>query len=61
MEDKEIQPMEVMTQNYLDIDFCDNCGAPIREGETVHLDVAHEHAGIIPAYCPKCASMEAKE
>lgn len=59
MEDDKIAlPMEVMKQDWLDVDFCDDCGASIKEGETIHLDIEREHAGIIPAYCTKCVPKE---
>lgn len=47
--------MEKMEQTWLDRDICDECGEEISYGEPIFLDVEHEHNGIIPAYCSKCA------
>ena len=52
--------LEKITQGWLANDYCDNCDVPIPHGEPIWLDVEHEYAGIIPAYCEKCAKKKEK-
>ena len=47
--------LEMIVQDYLDVDFCDRCDKPIQAGEPVWLDVDREYAGVVPAYCAPCA------
>lgn len=46
--------LEKIKQEWLDVDCCDKCGKQIKYGDDIYLDVEHEHAGIIPAYCEEC-------
>lgn len=46
---------KIMTQSWLDVDYCDVCGVEIKNCEEIYLDIKREHAGVIPAYCLKCA------